>query len=109
MLLQQVSFRCNSLDDVIGFYRRFKEHNVKFDMIVSHGNAVGIYCYDPEGNRCEVYWNTGLKARQPYLEGVDLDRPPQDLLREIEESVRLHGETGVVDMSVLQKQNIRTN
>ena len=109
MLLQQVSFRCNSLDDVVGFYRRFKEHDVKFDMIVSHGNAVGIYCYDPEGNRCEVYWNTGLKARQPYLEGVDLDRPPQDLLREIEESVRLHGETGVVDMSVLQKQNIGSN
>jgi catechol 2,3-dioxygenase-like lactoylglutathione lyase family enzyme len=34
LLLQQVSFRCNSLEDVIGYYKRFKEHNVQFDMIV---------------------------------------------------------------------------
>src|SRR5712692_112974 len=53
---QQVSFRCNSLDDLIGYHQRFRERGVKFDMIVSHGNAIGIYFYDPEGNRCEVYW-----------------------------------------------------
>lgn len=105
-LLQQVSFRCNSLDDVIGYYQRFKERGVKFDMIVTHGNAVAVYFYDPEGNRCEVFWDTGLKARQPFLIGVDLDQPADELRREIEEAVRRYGETGYVDMSVLQKHNI---
>lgn len=107
LLLQQVSFRCNSLDDVIGFYRRFKEHNVQFDMIVSHGNAVGLYFRDPEGNRCEVYWPTGLKARQPYLEVVNLDESPDEIMRKIRDSVAEHGESGVVDPAALAAQDIR--
>lgn len=106
LLLQQVSFRCNSLDDVIGYYKRFKEHNVQFDMIVSHGNAVGLYFRDPEGNRCEVYWPTGLKARQPYLEMVNLDEDPDEIMRKIRESVAEHGEEGIVDMRALQGQDI---
>ena len=32
-VVQQVSFRCDSLEDVLGFYRRFKEHGVKFDVV----------------------------------------------------------------------------
>jgi len=107
MLVQQISFRCNSLEDVIGYHRRLRENQVKIDMEVSHGNAVAIYFYDPDGNRCEVYWNTGLKARQPYLEGVDLDRPAEELVREIEESVRQHGATGHVDMKFLELQQIK--
>jgi hypothetical protein len=77
MLLQQVSFRCDSLEDVVGFYNRLKEHDVQFDMVVSHGNAVGVYFRDPEGNRLEVYCATGLRARQPYLERVDLTARPR--------------------------------
>jgi catechol-2,3-dioxygenase len=106
-LLQQVSFRCDSLDDVIGYYRTFREHQVPIDMIVSHGNAVGLYFRDPEGNRCEVYWGTGLKARQPYLEMVDLDEEPDEIMRKIRESVAVHGETGVVDRRALEAQDIR--
>lgn len=106
LLLQQVSWRCNSLDDVIGFYRRFRDKHVKFDMIVSHGNAVGMYFRDPEDNRLEVYWATGLKARQPYLEKVNLDEPPDEIMRKIRESVAVHGETGVFDPAALEMQNI---
>lgn len=105
-LLQQVSFRCNSLEDVIGYYRRFQENDVVFDMIVSHGNAVGIYFRDPEGNRCEVYWNTGLKARQPYLEMVNLEESPEEIMRKIRASVAEHGETGIVDARALEAQDI---
>ena len=106
-LLQQVSFRCDSLDDVIGYYRTFREHQVPIDMIVSHGNAVGLYFRDPEGNRCEVYWGTGLKARQPYLEMVNLEEEPDEIMRKIRESVAVHGETGVVDRRALEAQDIR--
>ena len=96
------------VDEGIGYYKRFKEHNVQFDMIVSHGNAVGLYFRDPEGNRCEVYWPTGLKARQPYLEMVNLDEDPEEIMRKIRESVAEHGKEGVVDMRALQMQDIGT-
>jgi len=98
-VVQQVSFRCNSLEDVVAFYRRFKENGVKLDMIVSHGNAVGVYGFDPEGNRFEVYWNTGLKAKQPYGQAIDLEKPIPQLLKEIGESVEKYGKTGFVDLS----------
>jgi catechol-2,3-dioxygenase len=82
-VVQQVSFRCNTLEDVIGYYRRFKQCGVKFDSILSHGNAVGIYFYDPEGNRCEIYCATGLRARQPFGLTVDLEQPPAALIRRL--------------------------
>ena len=39
-----------------GYYRRLRENQVPIDMTVSHGNAIAAYFYDPDGNRCEVYW-----------------------------------------------------
>lgn len=105
-VVQQVSFRCNSLDDVLGFYRRFKENGVEIDVILSHGNAIGVYGIDPEGNRFEVYWNTGLKAKQPYGQVLDLEKPPAKLLKEVKESVAKYGKTGFVDRERLARQNI---
>lgn len=106
LMLQQVSFRCNDLEDVVGYYHRFKERGVPFDMIVTHGNAVAIYFYDPEGNRCEVYWNTGLKARQPFLERIDLEQPSNEIVAAVKRAVEQYGETGHVDMSILAAQDI---
>ncbi len=105
-VVQQVSFRCDSLEDVLGFYRRFKERGVRFDVILSHGNAIGIYVYDPEGNRCETYWNTGLLAKQPYGQVLDLEKPAAELMREVEESVRKYGKTGFLDRERLALQDI---
>jgi hypothetical protein len=56
-----------------------------------------MYFFDPDHNRCEIYWPTGLKARQPYLEPVDLDRPLDELLAELHASVEAHGTDGFVD------------
>ena len=106
LLLQQMSWRCNELSDVIGFYQRLKEHGVQFDMIVSHGNAVGMYFRDPEENRLEIYWATGLDAKQPYLERVDLSEPPDEVMRKIRASVAQHGKDGIGDMAALGAQDI---
>lgn len=108
-VVQQVSFRCNSLDDVLGFYRRFKENGVEIDVILSHGNAIGVYGLDPEGNRFEVYWNTGLRAKQPYGQVLDLEKPAAELLKEVEESVAKYGKTGFIDRERLGRQNIPTS
>ncbi|HEY3057818.1 MAG TPA: VOC family protein [Chloroflexota bacterium] len=93
-LIQQVSFRCDSMDDVVGFYRRLKERGVKLDRVVTHGNAIGVYFLDPEGNRCEVYWNTGLEARQPFGVPVDLDEDADEVMRKVREAVAEFGATG---------------
>ncbi|MFG3111222.1 VOC family protein [Streptomyces tendae] len=98
-LLQQVSFRCALFEDVLGFHRRFREHDVQLDMIVSHGNAVGVYFFDPEGNRCEVYWRTGLVARQPFVEHIDIETDPEELLAAVRASVERHGTTGFTEES----------
>jgi catechol-2,3-dioxygenase len=100
-VVQQISFRCESLDDVVGFYQRFKRHGVKLDATISHGNAIGVYIFDPEGNRIETYWNTGFTAKQPYGEVLDLEQPAGQLLEHVKEHVSQHGGTGFIDPSRL--------
>jgi catechol-2,3-dioxygenase len=94
--VNQVSFRCSSLDDVRDFWQRFNERSIPIEMTVSHGNAVGVYFTDPEGNTVEVYWDTGLKARQPYMEHVDMAQEPAEINALVEASVAEHGDTGFV-------------
>jgi catechol-2,3-dioxygenase len=106
MMLQQISFRCNTLTDVLEFYARFKAHQVVFDQVVTHGNAVGVYFFDPEGNRCEVYWPTGLLARQPFLDAIDLTQPPDAILARVALLVEQYGTTGHTTRSLLHAQNI---
>ena len=104
--LQQISFKCPTLRDVIDFHRRLVETDTRIEYTVTHGNAIGVYFYDPEGNRAEVYWNTGLKARQGYLLEVDLSEPEDEILRTVTAHVAEHGETGFVDMDLLARQNV---
>jgi catechol-2,3-dioxygenase len=101
-LIQQVSFRCSKFEDVLGFYRRFKENAAKLDMIVSHGNAVGVYFFDPEENRAEVYWQTGLEAKQPFIEHIDIETEPEALMDAIRASVEKFGESGFTEESYLK-------
>ena len=64
------------------------------DRVVTHGNAIGVYFLDPEGNRCEVYWNTGLEARQPFGVAVDLDESEDEVMRKVRLAVEEFGTTG---------------
>jgi catechol-2,3-dioxygenase len=105
-VVQQVSFRCDALEDVIGYFERLKQTDAKIEMVVSHGNAVGLYFRDPENNLCEVYWGTGLPARQPYLEEVDLTQPPAQIVAQVRASVAQYGEQGHVDEEYLRRQGL---
>jgi catechol-2,3-dioxygenase len=105
-MVQQISWRCDTLDDVIAFHYRLREREVPLDMEVSHGNAIGIYFYDPEGNRNEVYWGTGLIARQVYLASVDLEAPPEEILQQVKANVEQHGATGYIEEAFVQRQRI---
>jgi catechol-2,3-dioxygenase len=105
-VLQQVSFRCPSLKDVTDYYQRFRERSVNVDMVVSHGNAIGVYFFDPEGNRGEVYCSTGLTARQPFLQFLNLDDDPEVIMREVARGVDQYGATGTLDPALMASQNI---
>lgn len=81
-LSHQISWRLDSLESLVQYSRRFAEEGVPIQQIVTHGNAFGIYFFDPEGNRNEVYWQTGVEVRQPYRKTLNLDQDPQDILAE---------------------------
>src|SRR5438067_6230461 len=40
--VQQISFSCEKLEDVVDYYHRFKDNDVRFRSVTSHGNAVGL-------------------------------------------------------------------
>jgi catechol-2,3-dioxygenase len=88
----------------MAYYQRFKQNNVKVARVTSHGNAVGLYFYDPEDNRCEVYWTTPFEARQPYGVAIDVNRTVAEILAEIEADVKIHGATGHSDPESYVKQ-----
>jgi len=88
----------------VQYYQRFKQEGVRFRSVTSHGNAVGLYFYDPEGNVCEVYWTTPWQAHQPYAVAVDLTRQLDEVKRLIEQDVRVYGETGHRDPESFVRQ-----
>ena len=105
-LLQQISFRCSTLKDVIEYWRRFVANNINILYTVTHGNAISCYFKDPDENICEVYWTTGLKARQGFLIGLDFNESEEALMRQVTDLVNQHGEKGVIDFKLLAEQNI---
>jgi catechol-2,3-dioxygenase len=80
---QQISFTVGSLKDLKDFYRKIKKSGLEIDRTVSHGNAFGCYFRDPEGNRVEVYWHTGVDFPQPYGDPIDLEASDDELLQKV--------------------------
>jgi catechol-2,3-dioxygenase len=83
-LIQQISLRVESLDDVRRFHRRALAEGYKIQRTVSHASAVGCYFYDPEGNCCEVFWLTGRQSWAVTGEHVDLEQPDEVILEQVE-------------------------
>src|SRR6202158_5263391 len=102
--VQQLSFSCEKLEDVVQYYHRFKDNGVRFRSVTSHGNAVGLYFYDPEDNVCEVYWTTPCTARQPHGVAVDVTQGVDEVKRSIEQDVRIYASTGHRDPESFERQ-----
>src|SRR5260370_16900700 len=94
--------------DVMGEDKGLKESGVKVERMVTHGHAISVSLHARDGNRCEAYWNTGLKAKQPFGLKVDLDKPTAELMKDVEEAVRKYGKTGVVDRAAVSQHNLGT-
>lgn len=80
----QISWRVASLEDIRAFHKKFEEEGVEVQQEVTHGNAFGIYFFDPEGNRNEVYLRIERDVRQPFRKSIDFGRSPEEIYAEAE-------------------------
>src|SRR5262245_26723553 len=73
-LINQISLRVQSLDDLRDFFRRIKATAGPIDQLVAHASAIGGYCRAAEGNRTEVFWVTGLPSWAGVGVPIDIER-----------------------------------
>ena len=84
-LIQQISMRVGSLDDLREFHRRLRAEGYRIERVVNHASAIGCYFLDPEGNRTEVFWLTGRDSWVPVAIPIDIERPDDAVLADVEE------------------------
>ena len=84
-IIQQISFKVPTIEDMREYKGMIEEEGLKIDRIVSHGNAFGMYFFDPEGNRVELYYRTGFPVPQPHGDPIDLARSDDELLSDARE------------------------
>jgi catechol-2,3-dioxygenase len=83
-LIQQISLRVPSLDDLRTFKTRITQEGYTIDQIVTHLSAIGCYFFDPEGNRTEVFWLTGRPSWIMIGVPIDIDRPDAEIMATID-------------------------
>ncbi|MGH7899487.1 MAG: VOC family protein [Candidatus Binatia bacterium] len=81
--VQQVSFRLETIEDLLRYQRKVDEQKVPIQRIVTHGYAIGLYVFDPEGNPVEFYYPTKIDARQPFLKPIDLHQSAEKVLSQV--------------------------
>lgn len=87
-LINQISFRVDSLEDLIIFYHMLVEEKVKEMKPRNHGNAWSIYFHDPEDNRIEIYTSTPWYVGQPFGQSLDLSSSADTIRAKTAEMVK---------------------
>lgn len=87
-VINQISLKADSLEALQELYRQLKAKNVDELVAVTHGNAVSLYCRDPEGNRLELYVDTPWYVSQPCRVEAPIDLPTNELLAWVERHAR---------------------
>ncbi|WP_428155922.1 VOC family protein [Brevundimonas sp.] len=77
--VMQLSFKVPSLASLREHRNRALEQGATEPIGLNHGNAWSIYCYDPEGNRVEIYLDTPFHTPQPCGEPLDLDKSDEEI------------------------------
>ena len=90
-VIQQISFKVPAIQDMREYRQRLLDENIQIERIVSHGNAFGMYFFDPEGNRVELYYRTGFPVPQPHGDLIDLERSDEELLSDARELLQTKG------------------
>ncbi|SFN19567.1 VOC family protein [Variovorax sp. OV329] len=83
-VVNQISFRVPDIATLRRFHDRLLAHGASDMHPVTHGNAVSIYCRDPEGNRLELFMDTPWYCEQPLREPIDIAQPDEAILAQAE-------------------------
>jgi len=71
-LINQISWRVDGIEALQHYHRVLTENGAQIERVLDHGNAIGIYFLQPEGDKLEVYWQTGLPMPQPFGKQISL-------------------------------------
>jgi len=74
-----VAFKVDSLAELRQLYGEAPQRGAGVVMSLDHGPTFSFYVRDPEGNACEVYWETGRRSgggNRP----IDLTKSEAELL-----------------------------
>lgn len=86
--INQLSFRVDSLSALRKYQSRLVDGGATDVQAVTHGNAVSVYCRDPEGNRIEIFIDTPWYCTQPLREPVDLSLSDEAIMAKAESIAR---------------------
>jgi catechol 2,3-dioxygenase-like lactoylglutathione lyase family enzyme len=86
--INQISFRVDSLEDLITYYKNLLADQVPIQRTITHGNAWSIYFFDPDGNRVELYCVTPWYVEQPYGIPIDLNAPISEIMKITEDLIK---------------------
>jgi catechol 2,3-dioxygenase len=79
---RHVAFRVDTLAELRERYAAAGARGARVVFAFDHGATLSFYVLDPEGNACELYWETG---RRPSATNrpVDLTRPEAEILERL--------------------------
>jgi catechol 2,3-dioxygenase-like lactoylglutathione lyase family enzyme len=86
--INQISFRVGGIAELRHFFEALKDEPVSEMSPVTHGNAISLYFRDPEGNRIELFMDTGWYCEQPVREPVDFTRSDEEIIARAEQVAR---------------------
>lgn len=87
-VINQISFRVSSLQELRKLWSAFQRENVQNIFIGNHGIAWSIYCHDPDGNNLEFFVDTPWFFPQPFLVPLDLGKSDDVIIEETRKMAR---------------------
>lgn len=79
-VINQISLKVPDLKALRKYHDRLLASGATDMQPVTHGNAISIYCRDPEGNRLELYLDTKWYCEQPLREPLDFSRSDDEII-----------------------------
>jgi catechol 2,3-dioxygenase-like lactoylglutathione lyase family enzyme len=86
--VMQLSFKVQTIDHIREARRRLLALGATGMRGLNHGNALSIYCSDPEENTIEVYLDTPWYVSQPHGDPLDLSQDDATIWADTERIVR---------------------
>lgn len=83
-LINQLSFRVATLDDVRAFHKKLVAEGYRIQRVVNHASAIGCYFLDPEDNCVEVFWLTGRASWVPVSRPIDFEKSDEAIRADVD-------------------------